>query len=76
MIKKGEEEDAVHELVPKKRGCPLLVGEESDEQVREYIQELRKFGVIINAHVAIAVGMGLVLNKDANLLAKMVATSV
>ena len=45
-----------------------MVGEELDEQVREYIRELRKLGVIINAHVVIAVGMGLVLNKDANLL--------
>ena len=45
-----------------------MVGEELDEQVREYIRELRKLGVIINAHVVIAVGMGFVLNKDANLL--------
>ena len=58
----------VQELVPKKRGRPLMVGEELDEQVREYIRELRKLWVIINAHVVIAVGMGLVLNKDANLL--------
>ena len=40
-----------------------MVGEELDEQVREYIKELRKLGVIINAHVVIAVGMGLVLNR-------------
>jgi len=66
---KEEDENAVHELVPKKRGRPLLIGEELDEQVREYIKELRRFGVTINAHVVIAVGMGLVLNKDANLLA-------
>ena len=45
-----------------------MVGEELDEQVRENIRELRKLGVIINAHVVIAIGMGLVLNKDANLL--------
>ena len=31
----------VQELVPKKRGHPLMVGEELDEQVREYIRELR-----------------------------------
>ena len=43
-----------------------MIGEELDEQVRE----LRKLGEIIYAHVVIAVGMGLVLNKDANLLAK------
>ena len=36
--------------------------------MREYVKELRKFGVVINAHVVIALGMGLVINKDANLL--------
>ena len=46
----------------------MLVGEDLDAQVREYIKELRKFGVVINAHVVIAVGMGLVINKDSNLL--------
>ena len=57
-------------MVSKKRGSPLLIGEELYEQVREYVRELRKSGVIINAHVVIAVGMGLVLSKDANLLAE------
>ena len=55
------------DLVSKKQGHPIMVDEEFDEQVREYIRELRKLGVI-NAHVVIAVGMRLVLNKDANLL--------
>ena len=56
------------ELVPKKRGRPLLIGEELDEQVREYIRELRREGVVINSDVAIAVGTGIVMNSDANLL--------
>ena len=68
--KEVSDDSTVQELVSKKRGRPLLVGEELDEQVREYVRELRKSGVIINAHVVIAVGMGLVLNKDANLLAE------
>ena len=34
------------------------------------MSELRKSRVIINVHVVIAVGMGLVLSKDANLLAE------
>ena len=38
--------------------------------MREYVRKLKKSGVIINAHVVIAVGMGLVLNKDTNLLAE------
>ena len=49
------EKGTVQELVPKKRGHPLLIGEELDDQVREYVKELRKSGVIINAHVIIAV---------------------
>ena len=70
LAKEVSDNSTVHELVSKKHGRPLLVGEELDEQVREYVGELRKSGVIINAHVVIAVGMGLVLNKDANLLAE------
>ena len=58
----------VRELVPKKRGRPLLIGEELDEQVREYIRELRREGVVINSDVAIAVGTGIVMNSDTNLL--------
>ena len=69
-IKDVSNNRTVQELVSKKHGHPLLVGEEVDEQVREYVRELRKSGVIINAHMVKAVGMGLVLNKDANLLVK------
>jgi len=35
-----ESQLAVKELVPKKRGRPLLIGEELDKQVKEYIREL------------------------------------
>ena len=57
----------VREFVPKKRGQPLLIGEELDEQEREYIRELRR-GVVINNDVAIAVDTGIVMNSNANLL--------
>ena len=59
---------AVKELVPKKRGRPLLIGEELDDQVKEYVRELRREGVVINSDVVIAVGTGIVMNNDANLL--------
>ena len=58
----------VREFVPKKRGQPLLIGEELDEQVREYIRELRREGVVSNSDVAIAIGTGIVMNSNANLL--------
>ena len=46
-----------------------MTGDETDKQVQHYITELRKRGCIINTTVAIAVGEGILLNKDANLLA-------
>ena len=63
-----ESPSLVKELVPKKRGRPLLIGEELDGQVKEYIKELRRLGVVINSDVVIAVGTGIVMKNDANLL--------
>ena len=44
------------------------MGEQLDKQVRDYILYLRSHGCIINAHVVIAVGKGIVMGKDSNLL--------
>ena len=67
----GESGDSevVQQLPPKKKGCPLLLGEELDRQVRDYLQVLRKNGVIVNTAIVIAFGDGIVRSKDANLLA-------
>ena len=46
-----------------------MTGDETDKQVQHHITELRKRGCIVNTTVAIAVGEGISLNKDANLLA-------
>ena len=59
----------VKEFPPKKTGRPLLLGEELD-QVRHYLAELRTRGGVVNTRIAIAVGIGIVTNKDATLLAK------
>ena len=67
-IHSSSDSPTVKELIPKKRGRPLLIGEELDEQVRDYIKELRREGVVINCDVAIAVGTGIVMNNGANLL--------
>ena len=47
----------------------MMTGEETDKQVQHYLTELRKRGCIINMSVTIAVGEGILLNKDVNLLA-------
>ena len=50
------------QLLSKKRGRPLLIGEELDEQVRHYITFMRKAGTVINLHVVIAVGKGILMS--------------
>ena len=54
------------ELIPKKRRKPLLIGNKLDEQVRDYIKELRREGIDCDA--AIAVGKEIVVNSNTNLL--------
>ena len=48
--------DVLKELPPSKRGRPLLIGETLDKQVREYLQELRDRGGVINTAVALGCG--------------------
>ena len=60
--------ETVNEIHGCKTGRPLLVGDELDKQVRQYLTDLRKRGCVINTRIAIAVGEGILLNKDANLL--------
>ena len=59
----------LQELPYKKRGRPLLIGEELDKQVKQYITYLRKEGAVINLHVVMAVSEDIVMGRDTNLLA-------
>ena len=58
----------VQELIPKKRGRPLILGEELDKQVREYLLETRRRGGTINISVVIATGTGIVMSQNPTLL--------
>ena len=60
--------ETVNEIHGCKTDRPLLVGDELDKQVQQYLTDLRKRGCVINTRIAIAVGEGILLNKDANLL--------
>ena len=57
------------QLLGKKRGRPLMIGVDLDQQVQDYIFYLRKEGAVINTHVVIGIGKGIVMGKDSNLLA-------
>ena len=64
----GADGQQVLELHRKKTGRPLLVIEELDTQVQEYIKDMRKRGLAINTSIVIASGRGIIMNKDANQL--------
>ena len=63
---------AIQELLHRKTGRPLLVTEELDIQIQEYIKELRKHGLAINTSIIIASERGIIMNKDAICFLKMV----
>ena len=56
---RSSDSDDFRELPTKKRGRPLLLGEEVDRQVRTYLNEMRGRGCAVNTAVAIGVGMGI-----------------
>ena len=61
--------EEIKELHCKKAGKPLLLGEELDKQVREYVKYMREHGAVVNSAVVMGAAEGIVMSKDANLLA-------
>ena len=61
---------SVSELPEKKRGRPLLVGEDIEDQVKEYIREIRASGRVVNTAITLAAAKSIVFGKDANMLAE------
>ena len=66
----------IPKLPLKKTGQPLMIGEELDQQVQEYIKYFRKtvIGAVVNTDVMIATGNGILMSKDANLLSSITLT--
>ena len=60
----------------KKTGRLLMIGEELDRQVQDYIRYFREpgIGAVVNTDVVIAMGNGILMNKDANLLSSITLT--
>ena len=52
--------DELKELPNIKMGKPLLVGDDIDQQVKEYLKFLRKKGSVFNTVVAIAAAEGVI----------------
>ena len=58
----------LQELPTRKRGRPLLIGEELDRQVRVYLNAVRECSGAVNTAIVIAVGTGIVM-KDRKFMA-------
>ena len=55
-------------LGSERRGPPLLLGNELDTQVQEYVKSLREKGGVINSAIVMAGAVGIVESYDSNLL--------
>ena len=66
--RRHDEDSEVRELPSKKRGRPLLLGEELEKQVKTYLIALRTNGAVVNTAITIACAHGIVISQVANLL--------
>ena len=60
----------IKKLCEKKWGRPLLIGEDLECQVQEFIREVRSSGGVVNTAITLAAAKGIVLAKDANMLSQ------
>ena len=51
-------------LPPKKRGRPVLLGEDLDGKVQLYLQKVREGGGVVSARIAMAAARGILLSCD------------
>ena len=64
-------QDEVFELPRKKMGRPLLIGDEADKELQEYVHYLRATETAVNMAVVIASAVEILLSKDANILKRI-----
>lgn len=70
MVEKQKGSDAVIKALPtKQQGRPLLLGQELDKSVQDYIEALRVLGGVVNTHIVMAAAVGIIKAKDITLLA-------
>ena len=58
----------VTELPQKRRGRPLLLGEELEEEVKLFVKASRAEGTVVNTETVMGTATGVVISHDANLL--------
>ncbi len=65
LKRKRVEPCEITELPSKKRGRPLLLGDELDKKVKAYLVSLRSCGAVVNTAITLASAQGIVINEDA-----------
>ena len=62
-MKRAENDDEhVHVLPPKKRGRPVLIGEELDRKLQQYLTKVREGNGVVSARIAVASARGIMLH--------------
>ena len=56
--------DEITKLHPKKRGRPLLLGAQVEEQVQMYLKKIREEGGVVSAFIAVAASKGILQSSD------------
>jgi hypothetical protein len=70
VIEERDSADTIDVLPKKKRGRPLLLGDELDKEVQTFVKKQRERSVAITSNVVIAIGKGMVLKQDRDMLAE------
>lgn len=60
----AEDEGEVTSLPLKKRGRPVLLGEELDSMVQQYLTKVREGGGVVTARIAVAAARGILMSCD------------
>ena len=68
--RKVEEDLAISTLPTKKRGRPLLLGEDLDTKVQQYLRALRASGGAINTAIILGAARGIILKTKRTVLAE------
>ena len=68
--RKAGEDMTITSLPAKRRGRPLLLGEELDQKVQQYLRAIRKSGGAVSTAIVLGAARGIILKTNRTLLAE------
>ena len=70
LKRNADNEGDITALPLKKRGRPLMLGEELDKSVQVYLRKVRECGGVVTSRIAVAAARGILLHYDRSMLAE------